>query len=64
MTPTDNKTIPDFFDEKRLDPVSLATGRPQTKKTVPKKKAGESETKESEAKVLYGLFLFEKLMAH
>jgi len=40
MTPTDNKTTPDFFDENRLDPVSVATGRPIAKAAVPKKKAG------------------------
>lgn len=36
MTASDNKTIPDFFNEKRMDPVSVATGRPASKLTVPK----------------------------
>ena len=36
MTVSDNKTIPDFFDEKRMDPVSVATGRPASKLAVPK----------------------------
>jgi hypothetical protein len=36
MTASDNKTIPDFFDEKRMDPVSVATGRPTSKLVVPK----------------------------
>ncbi len=45
MTASDNKTIPDFFDEKRMDPVSVATGRPASKlaafkPAVPKRKAG------------------------
>ena len=45
MTASDNKTIPDFFDEKRLDPVSVATGPPVSRRalskpTVPKRKAG------------------------
>ena len=40
MTASDNKTIPDFFDEKRMDPVSVATGRPASKSAVPKRKAG------------------------
>ena len=45
MTASDNKTPPDFFDEKRMDPVSVATGRPTSKlaalkPAVPKKKAG------------------------
>ena len=45
MTASDNKTIPDFFDEKRMDPVSVATGRPVSKMAdpkpvVPKRKAG------------------------
>jgi hypothetical protein len=42
---SDNKTIPDFFDEKRMDPVSVATGRPASKlaalkPAIPKRKAG------------------------
>jgi len=37
---SDNKTIPDFFDETHMDPVSVATGRPASKRAVPKKKAG------------------------
>lgn len=40
MTASDNKTIPDFFDDDRLDPVSVATGRSASKSTVPKRKAG------------------------
>ena len=40
MTASDNKTIPDFFDENRMDPVSVATGRPVAKPLVSKKKAG------------------------
>lgn len=40
MTASDNKIIPDFFDETRLDPVSVATGRPVPKPGVPKRKAG------------------------
>ncbi len=40
MTASDNKTIPDFFDDKRMDPVSVATGRPAFKSAVPKRKAG------------------------
>jgi hypothetical protein len=45
MTASDNKTIPDFFNEKRMDPVTVATGRPTSKLTapkpaVPKRKAG------------------------
>lgn len=40
MTESDNKTIPDFFKEDRLDPVSVATGRPVAETAVPKKKAG------------------------
>ncbi len=40
MTASDNKTIPDFFDDKRMDPVSVATGRPASKSAVPKRKAG------------------------
>ncbi|MBC2710593.1 MAG: hypothetical protein HGJ94_06230 [Desulfosarcina sp.] len=36
MTASDNKTIPDFFDESRLDPVSVATGRPASKSAIPK----------------------------
>lgn len=37
---SDNKTIPDFFDEMRIDPVSVATGRPLSKPVIPKRKAG------------------------
>ncbi len=40
MTASDNKTIPDFFDDKRMDPVSVVTGRPASKSAVPKRKAG------------------------
>ncbi len=40
MTASDNKTIPDFFDETRMDPVSVATGRSASKRVVPKRKAG------------------------
>ncbi len=40
MTPTDKPTTPDFFDENRLDPVAVATGRTPPKPAVPKKKAG------------------------
>jgi hypothetical protein len=45
MTASDKKTIPDFFNEKHLDPVSVATGRPVSKSAapqpaVPKRKAG------------------------
>jgi len=40
MTASDNKTIPDFFNEKRMDPVSVATGRPAPKPAMPKRKAG------------------------
>jgi len=40
MTPKDNPNTPDFFDENRRDPVSIATGRPIPKVAVPKKKAG------------------------
>ena len=40
MTPTDDPNTPDFFDENRLDPVSVATGRSLAKAAVPKKKAG------------------------
>ncbi len=36
MTASDNKTIPDFFDEKPLDPVSVATGRRTSKSADPK----------------------------
>ena len=36
MTASDNKTIPEFFDENRLDPVSVATGRSASKLAVPK----------------------------
>ena len=40
MTASDKKTIPDFFDENRMDPVSVATGRSKSKAAVAKKKAG------------------------
>ena len=40
MMPIDDPNTPDFFDENRLDPVSVATGRSHPKATVPKKKAG------------------------
>ena len=40
MTASDKKTTPDFFNETRLDPVSVATGRPVSKPAVPKRKAG------------------------
>ena len=40
MTASDNRPIPDFFEEDRLDPVSVATGRPPNKPVVPKKKVG------------------------
>ena len=40
MTASDNKNIPDFFKETRMDPVSVATGHPDPKPVVPKKKAG------------------------
>lgn len=40
MTVSEKKTIPDFFDETGIDPVSVATGRPVPKPTTPKKKAG------------------------
>lgn len=37
---SDKETTPDFFEETRLDPVSVATGCPAPKPAVPKKKAG------------------------
>lgn len=40
MTASDNNTIPDFFDDNSLDPVSVATGRPVAQKKEPKRKAG------------------------
>lgn len=40
MTPSDDKTVPDFFDERRVDPVSVATGRRIPKPKIPKKKVG------------------------
>ena len=40
MTASDNKKIPDFFKENRMDPVSVATGHPVSRPAVPKKKAG------------------------
>ena len=40
MTESDNKTIPDFFDENPLDPVSVATGKASARSVPPKKKAG------------------------
>ena len=40
MTASDKKTIPDFFDENRIDPVSVATGRSKSKPAVAKRKAG------------------------
>ena len=40
MTPKDNQNDSDFFEENRLDPVAIATGRPIPKKAVAKKKAG------------------------
>ncbi len=40
MTASNRKSIPDFFDENPMDPVSVATGRPAPKPAVPKKKAG------------------------
>ena len=40
MTASDNKIIPDFFSENRLDPVSVATGRTAVEPAIPKKKAG------------------------
>jgi hypothetical protein len=40
MTASDNKTIPDFFDDNGMDPVCVATGRPTPKTSVPKRKAG------------------------
>jgi hypothetical protein len=36
MTASDNKTIPDFFNENRMDPVSVATGRQASRLAVPK----------------------------
>ncbi|WP_419662776.1 hypothetical protein [Desulfosarcina variabilis] len=41
MTESDNKPIPDFFNDNPLDPVSLATGKVSSAKpTAPKKKVG------------------------
>lgn len=40
MTVSDKKTTPDFFDEHRIDPVSVATGRSTAKSAPPKRKAG------------------------
>lgn len=40
MTASDKKITPDFFDEDQLDPVFVATGRPASKNTTPKRKAG------------------------
>ena len=40
MTVSEKKTIPDFFDETGMDPVSVATGGLVSKPAVPKKKAG------------------------
>ena len=40
MTASDNKEIPDFFDENHMDPVAVATGRGRAKKNIPKRKAG------------------------
>jgi hypothetical protein len=40
MTPSDDKTIPDFFDERRMDPVAVATGGRIPKAAIPKKKVG------------------------
>jgi hypothetical protein len=45
MTVSDKKTIPDFFNETPMDPVSVATGRPASKlaapkPAIPKRKAG------------------------
>jgi len=40
MTPSDDENVPDFFDERRVDPVSVATGRPIPKPEIPKKKVG------------------------
>ena len=40
MTPSDDKTVPDFFDEHRVDPVSVATGHRIPKPKIPKKKVG------------------------
>lgn len=40
MTASDKKPIPDFFDDERMDPVSVATGRSASKSAVPKRKAG------------------------
>ncbi len=40
MTASDNKTIPDFFDEDPMDPVSVATGRTVPKAAVLKRKVG------------------------
>ena len=40
MTASDDKKIPDFFEEHRVDPVAVATGHPVNKPAVPKRKAG------------------------
>ena len=40
MTVSEKTTIPDFFDETGMDPVSVATGGPVPAPAVPKKKAG------------------------
>jgi len=40
MMPPDDKTIPDFFDERRMDPVAVATGGRIPKPEIPKKKVG------------------------
>lgn len=40
MTASDKKTVPDFFDEDHLDPVSVATGRTRPPTAIPKRKAG------------------------
>jgi hypothetical protein len=40
MTPPDNPNTPDFFEQDRLDPVSMATGGGKPKRVIPKKKAG------------------------
>jgi hypothetical protein len=40
MTVSDSKTTPNFFNEDRLDPVSVATGGAQSRSAVTKKKAG------------------------
>ncbi|MGD8702926.1 MAG: hypothetical protein PVG51_05865 [Desulfosarcina sp.] len=40
MTASDNNNTPDFFRDNRIDPVSVATGRPSAKPAVTKKKVG------------------------